>query len=37
MTAEGHTGLSLGSGVREEIARKDIPGAIDETGIWTVD
>ena len=28
---------SMGSGIREEIALKDITGAIDEIGIWTVD
>lgn len=37
VTAEGHVWPSMGSWSREEIALKDIIGAIGEIGIWTVD
>lgn len=36
-TAGGPVWPSMGSWIREEIALKDITGAIDEIGIWTVD
>lgn len=36
-TAGGPLWPWMGSWIREEIALKDITGAIDEIGIWTVD
>lgn len=37
VTAKGIVQPAIGSWIREEIALKDILGAIDEIGIWVVD